>query len=386
MSAPGRGNGRRFRTNYRTSGLGQVRFPAAMDKPVLAVVALASIVAAVVWGRSARYLRKLQLRVESEFGRDSESAVLERAQFRKELHTTVLYLTVAVASLVVSFSDEAAAIYALIFVPIALSALWGRDFIREARLFEDRAVLERRAEEVLSQEELAPRRWAERLAPDDLPDFAGFEVGRVYQPGTGLMAGDFYDVFRVATSRVAAVIGDVTGHGIDPSITAFQAKYLLRVFLRQYRDPAQALEELNVQMSAQARPEEFISLLVTVFDTDAGTLRFASAGHPAGWLWHDREVQPLRATGPLLLLDPDASYISREITLESGDLLLTYTDGLAEARDGEAMFGEERIASFLRRDPGVDPDVLCKTLIEAARDFASSPINDDIAILAIRRS
>ena len=170
-------------------------------------------------------------------------------------------------------------------------------------------MLERRAEEVLSQEELAPRRWAERLAPDDLPDFAGFEVGRVYQPGTGLMAGDFYDVFRVAPSRVAAVIGDVTGHGIEPSITAFQAKYLLRVFLRQYRDPAQALELLNAQMGAQARPEEFISLLVSVFDTEAGTLRFASAGHPAAWLWHDREVQPLRATGPLLLLDPDGELL-----------------------------------------------------------------------------
>ena len=97
-------------------------------------------------------------------------------------------------------------------------------------------------------------------------------------------------------------------------------------------------------------------------------------------------MQPLRATGPLLLLDPEASYISREITLEDGDLLLTYTDGLAEARDGEAMFGEERIASFLRRDPGVDPNVLCKTLIDAARDFASQPLNDDVAILAIRRS
>jgi serine phosphatase RsbU (regulator of sigma subunit) len=139
-------------------------------------------------------------------------------------------------------------------------------------------------------------------------------------------------------------------------------------------------------MAAQARPEEFISLLVSVFDTDAGTLRFASAGHPAAWLWHDREVQPLRATGPLLLLDPDANYFSREITLNRGDLLLTYTDGLAEARDGEHMFGEERIAGFLRRDPGVDPDVLCKTLIEAARDFASSPINDDIAVVAIRRA
>jgi serine phosphatase RsbU (regulator of sigma subunit) len=359
-----------------------------MHKPVLVLVAVACLTAATVWGRSARYLRKVELRVEAEFGQDNDATALARAAFRKELHTTALYILLSIASLSVGISDSSSAVtlYAFILVPIAVSLFYGRDFIRESRLFEERAMLERRAEEVLSQEELAPRKWAERLAPDDLPDFAGFDVGRVYQPGTGMMAGDFYDVFRVAPERVVAVIGDVTGHGIEPSITAFQAKYLLRVFLRQYRDPAQALEELNVQMGAQARPEEFISLLVTVFDTEAGTLRFASAGHPAGWLWHDREVQPLRATGPLLLLDPDASYISREITLEVGDLLLTYTDGLAEARDGEALFGEERIASFLRRDPGVDPDVLCKTLIEAARDFASSPINDDIAILAIRRS
>src|SRR3954462_15075175 len=359
-----------------------------MHEPVLVLLAVACLAAPPVWGRSARYLREVERRVEAEFGSENDATALARAAFRKELHTTALYVLLAIASLAVGFSDKenTVTLYAFIFVPIAVSIFYGRDFIREARLFEERAMLERRAEEVLSQEELAPKRWAERLAPDDLPDFAGFEVGRVYQPGAGLMAGAFFDGFRVAPSRVAAVIGDVTGHGIEPSITAFQAKYLLRVFLRQYRDPAQALAELNRQMGSQARPEEFISLLTGGFAPDAGTFRFASAGHPAAWLWHDRQVQPLRATGPLLLLDPEASYISREITLEEGDLLLTYTDGLAEARDGESLFGEERIAGFLRRDPGVDPDVLCKTLIEAARDFASSPITDDIAILAIRRS
>lgn len=359
-----------------------------MHTPILVVVAVASVAAATVWGRSARYLRKLQTRVEAELGPDDEPTVLARAQFRKELHTTVLYAVLAVASLVagVSSSTNAVLLYSFVLIPIAISLFYGRDFIREARLFEQRASLERRAEEVLSQEELAPRRWAERLAPDDLPELVGFEVGRVYQPGSGLLAGDFYDLFRVAPTRVAAVIGDVTGHGIEPSITAFQAKYLLRVFLREYRDPAQALEELNAQMSVHARPEEFVSLVVFVFDTEAGTLRFASAGHPAAWLWHDKEVQPLRATGPLLLLDPSASFHSREIPLDFGDMLLTYTDGLAEARDGEQLFGEERVASFLRRDPGIEPSVLCKTLLDAARDFASKPLSDDVAILAIRRA
>ena len=358
-----------------------------MDKPILAIVAVASLVAAVVWARSAQRHQRVWQRVEDEFGADADPTVLARSSFRKEVHTATLYTVVAFASAVTALwaRDEADLAFALVLVPVAVSVVYGRDFVRESRLAEERMQLERRAEEVLTQEELAPRRWAARLAPEDLPDFAGFELGRVYQAGTGLMAGDFYDVFRVAPGRIAAVIGDVTGHGIEPSITAFQAKYLLRVFLRQYRDPGQALEELNRQMSALERAEEFISLCVVVFDTEAGTLRFASAGHPAAWLWHDREVRPLRATGPLLMLEPEGAYHSREIPLATGDLLLLYTDGLAETRNGEQLFGEERIANALRRDPGVAPDVLCKGLLEAARDFATEPMTDDIAILAIRR-
>ena len=361
-----------------------------MNQLILAIIAVACAAAAVIWGRSALYRRKVIQRVEQESGEtevDSDVMELLVSDFRKDLHTTILYAVLAVAELAVAITDDSSVplLSALILVPVGLTFVFGRNFVRQARLEHRRTQLERRAQEVLVQDDLAPKRWAERLAPEDLPDFTGFEVGRVYQAGSGHMAGDFYDVFRVAPDRLAAVIGDVAGHGIDPAITAFQAKYLLRVFLRQYRDPAQALEELNTQMSAIGRSEEFISLCVAVFDTEAGTLRYASAGHPAAWLWHHREVRPLRATGPLLMLDPKASYISREIDLDENDLLLVYTDGLAEARNGGQLFGEDRIASTLRRDPGVPADVLCKSLLEAATDFASGPINDDVAILAIRR-
>jgi phosphoserine phosphatase RsbU/P len=358
-----------------------------METLLLAVVAVACVVAALLWGRSAGFLRRVSGRSAREFGPDDEVTLLARGAYRKDLHTTILYSLLAVASVVGAVVGRPVALVAFAFVlgPVLFTVLYGRRFIPDARIFEQRSLLERRAAEVLTQEALAPRRWSQRLAPEDLPEVPGFEVGRMYSPGSGLMAGDFYDVFRVSPTRVAAVIGDVTGSGIDASITAFQAKYLLRVFLREYRDPAQAIEELNAMMFSQARPEEFISLLTVVFDTEAGTLRFASAGHPAAWLWHDREVQPLRATGPLLLLDPKAGFYSREIDLDEGDTLLLYTDGLAEARDGQQLFGEERIAQHLRRDPGVDPNVLCKSLLEAARDFASTPLSDDIAILAIRR-
>lgn len=359
-----------------------------MEQPILALVALACVVAAVVWGRSTLRYQQSWHRVEVEYGHTSDQSILARAAFRKELHAAVLYGVLAVACGVVAIAGtaEAEALFGFVLVPVIVSIVYSRDFRRVARIAEDRTQLERKAQEVLSQEELAPRKWAARLAPEELPDFPGFELGRVYEAGTGLMAGDFYDVFRVSPNRIAAVIGDVTGHGIEPSITAFQAKYLLRVFLRQYRDPAQALEELNSQMSALERVEEFISLCVVVFDTDSGTLRVCSAGHPAGWLWHAKEVRPLRATGPLLMLDAGSTYHSKEIDLDPGDLVLLYTDGLAEARAGDQFFGEERIANTLRRDPGVPPEVLCKSLLEAAKDFATEPVTDDTAILAIRRS
>jgi serine phosphatase RsbU (regulator of sigma subunit) len=354
---------------------------------VLVVVAAGCGISTVVWGRSSRRLHRAWRRIAAD-GRSPDALDLTRSQWRKEMHTAGLYFAVGASAVALAIWAPTMPALALagVLVPVGVSLRYGPRFLAEARVAEQRAALERRAEEVLAQEELAPLRWAARLAPEELPPIEGFEVGRVYSPGVGMMAGDFYDLYQTGPGRTAVVIGDVSGHGIEPSITAFQIKYLLRVFLREYRDPAQALEELNAVISAQGRPEEFVSLVCAVFDTNAGTLRYASAGHPPAWLWSENEVRALRATGPLLTLDPHAGYVSREHDLSPGDLLLLYTDGLAEARAGEALFGEERVAGVLRRDPGQDTKVLCKSLLEAAQDFADGPLTDDVAIIAIRRT
>ncbi|MDP9387637.1 MAG: serine/threonine-protein phosphatase [Actinomycetota bacterium] len=360
-----------------------------VNRPLLLVVAAGCLTAAVVWGRSAFRLERALRRIRHSEGETGPGTAVASLGFRKEIHTMVLYALLGVGMAVSSLSEdpEFDAPLLLVLIPVALSLRLGSKILAEARLTEERWVLERRAQEVLNQQsELTPMRWSARLAPDDLPAMQGFEVAHLYEPGMGAMAGDFYDLFPNGRARLVAVIGDVAGHGIEPSITAFQVKYLLRVFLRQYRDPAQAIEELNVVLSAQGRPEDLVSLCTVVFDQAAATLRFASAGHPPAWVWHDGEVRPLRSTGPLLTLDPKGSYYSREVPLDPGDVLLMYTDGLTEARSGDQLFGEERIAQTLRRDPGEDLMSLCKGLLEAARDFASEPLIDDVAILAIRRT
>ncbi|HVE46602.1 MAG TPA: PP2C family protein-serine/threonine phosphatase [Acidimicrobiales bacterium] len=359
-----------------------------VDRPVLMIVALACAAAALVWGRSAVRLQRTWRRISGTEGSSGAGAQAAHLAFRKETHNVLLYALLAVVSAVSSFTKGSAIhlAFLVLLLPVGVSIRYGRRILSEARLAEQRWLLERRAQEVLDQNaQFTPMRWAARLAPDELPTMQGFEIAHVYEPGTGALAGDFYDLYPTGSSRLAAVIGDVAGHGIEPSITAFQVKYLLRVFLKQYRDPGQALQELNLVLSAQARPEDLVSLCVVVFDQRAATLRFASAGHPAAWLWHDGEVRALRSTGPMLTLDFKGTYYSREVDLLPGDVVLLYTDGLAEARSGEQLFGEERIGAMLRRDPGQDATTMCKAMLETARDFASGPLTDDVAILAVRR-
>ncbi|HMK98092.1 MAG TPA: PP2C family protein-serine/threonine phosphatase [Acidimicrobiales bacterium] len=368
---------------------GALHLDNVLAQPWLAAAGVVCAAAAFVWARAAGRLSRAARRIEAETvtsGTSPEAARLARIAFNKDFHAAVLYSVLAAGLVLASFSTSPwfEILLLAVSIPAVVSLRYAPRFLAEARLAEQRSRLERRAEEILAQEQLAPRRWAARLAPDTLPAYEGFDIGWVYEPGTGVMAGDFYDVFPTGPERLAIVIGDVAGHGIEASITAFQVKHVLRIFLRQYRDPAQALEEINQTLSTLSRPEDMVSVCVLIFDTQAGTLRHASAGHPPAFIWHEGEVHSLAATGPLLALDPKGTYFSRDMALDVGDLVVLYTDGLTEARSGGQLFGEERVAHLVRRDPGQDTDIICKTLLEAARDF-SSPLLDDVAIMAIRR-
>jgi serine phosphatase RsbU (regulator of sigma subunit) len=349
-------------------------------------VAVLAAGAASLWGRAAlfrwRFLRRLEQGTV-----DPDAVTLARSSLGILLHAAGLYLAIAIGATVgaITLDPRSVVLAALVVVPVVASVFLTHNAREEARLSYQRLELEQRATEVLSQDDLAPRRWAERLAPSRLPDLTGYEVGTAHQAGEGVMSGDLLDVLRLPSGRLCCVVGDVSGHDVESSITALQTKFLLRTYLRRYRDPAQALEELNAQLTDLERPEEFVSLFVAVFDDEAGTVRYASAGHPPGWLCSDRTPVALRATGPLLMMDPTATYLSVERPFHPGDLLVVSTDGLLEARAGSQFFGEERVAALIRREADVTPQVLCKILIDEAVDFSAGPLGDDVTVLGVRK-
>src|SRR3546814_13082055 len=129
-----------------------------MDKPILALVAVAALVAAVVWGRSAQRLQRVWLRIEDELGAEADATVLARSGYRKELHTVTLYAVIAVASALAAACGPRAADYffAFVLLPAGLSVLFGRPFRRAARLAADHSLLQPQADDVLPPEVLDP--------------------------------------------------------------------------------------------------------------------------------------------------------------------------------------------------------------------------------------
>src|SRR3546814_19506821 len=94
-----------------------------MDKPILALVAVAALVAAVVWGRSAQRLQRVWLRIEDELDAEADATVLARSGYRKELHTVTLYAVIAVASAIAAAwgTREADYFFAFVLIPVGRS-------------------------------------------------------------------------------------------------------------------------------------------------------------------------------------------------------------------------------------------------------------------------
>lgn len=355
-----------------------------VERWFLVAVVAAAVLGALVSLRAA-YVRHRTVRKIDRSATDL--LALSAGAVAHDVHTAGLYLTVALAVGLVALTRDGDAWYflAVIALPVIVTLWLSRYVRRDARLTEQRIRVEQKAIEMLAQTDTAPARWAERLAPAEMPDTPGYDIGTVHEAVSGVMSGDLVDVFHLPSGRLCCVVGDVSGHDVEASITALQTKFLLRSYLRRFRDPGQALEELNRQVSDYERPEEFVSLCVLIFDEEAGTVRYASAGHPPTWLSHDRELTALKATGPVLMMDPGARFLSRELAFEPGDVVVALSDGVAESRSGSQFFGDERIAAVVRRFDDAPAQTVCHELVNAAQEFASGPVTDDITVLAVRR-
>jgi PAS domain S-box-containing protein len=232
------------------------------------------------------------------------------------------------------------------------------------------------------------------LLPSAPPALDHLALATRYLPGVaGVQAGgDWYDILLLDRHRVAVVVGDVVGQGAPAAAVMGQLRAGLAAILTMLgpdADPAEALTRLN-DYTARVPGARGSTAVCVVIDSDAGRLRWASAGHPPPLLLgHDGTTAVLETTGPLLgafTTGPDGVdglYRSATREFTPGDTVLLYTDGLVERRGEVIDDGISRLADTARRLHHVTPEQLATMLLtELVPDGLG---HDDIALVATRR-
>jgi len=226
------------------------------------------------------------------------------------------------------------------------------------------------------------------LLPRSRPVIEGLEVGEVYEPSARVdVGGDLYDFLPLEDGRLAVVLGDVTGHGVDATADMAMAKFVFRSLAREHPEPADFLASANDVICSEIGPGKFISMSYVVVDGASGRVAAASAGHPAPRIVLPvGSTRPLEAHGLVLGIDGGQEYVVSHAELPRGASLVLYTDGVVEARRGGELYGDERLDALLAERHELPARLLAAAVAEDAREFAGGDLSDDLAVVVIRKT
>ena len=202
------------------------------------------------------------------------------------------------------------------------------------------------------------------------------------------VGGDFYDIQPLADGRLAVAVGDVAGKGSPASLLMALLLAVLHTLMDEGLGPASLVQRLNGQVIRHAPGSRFITLFFAIYDPRTGRLTYVNAGHPPALIRrHGGAYERLRRGGMALGMFDASTYDTGSVELASGDMLVSFSDGITEAEDPSGQpFDEQGIAATLDADPDAQPERLADRLFEAVGRHTQEPrFEDDLTVLVLRR-
>jgi serine phosphatase RsbU (regulator of sigma subunit) len=224
------------------------------------------------------------------------------------------------------------------------------------------------------------------LLPRDRPSVPGLDVGAVYESAAQVdVGGDVFDFLDLGDGRLAVVLGDVMGHGIDATADMAMARFVFRSLAREHPSPSDFLAAANEVVVDEIALGKFITMTYVTVGA-GGRVECASAGHPEPRvLTPGLGVVPIRCSGLALGIDAPQTYEQVGAELPPGGAVVIYTDGVIEARSGSEQFGVERLDRALTAHAGEPAQAIADAVVAACRAFAGQNLGDDCAIVVIKR-
>ena len=201
------------------------------------------------------------------------------------------------------------------------------------------------------------------------------------------VGGDFYDYFRVGDEHIAILIGDVSGKGIPAAMFMMKTITCFKNFTRADKSPAEILKEVNASIFDTNNSQMFVTCFLAILNKKTGVLKYANAGHNPPIVGSNKNFRYLKCNNGFVLGGlKDAFVVDEEITLQPGECLTLYTDGITEARniDGD-FYGEERLIQTFNRVDYTCLVELHHTIKDDVATFVGdAPQSDDITFITLK--
>lgn len=230
------------------------------------------------------------------------------------------------------------------------------------------------------------------ILPRKFPPFADLtETMGIYatmKPAKDV-GGDFYDFFRIDTDHVGFAIADVSGKGVPAALFMTMSHTLLRFTGSRCTNPVETVTETNDMLARESFDSMFVTLFYGVYNTRTGVVKYVNAGHNPPYIMKaNGEVKALPySTNISMGVIEEFPYQAEELTLEHGDTLITFTDGVTEACDtSEQLYGEARLEALLASQKGKSAEEITTAInADVAQYAAGAEQSDDITILTLKR-
>jgi len=231
------------------------------------------------------------------------------------------------------------------------------------------------------------------LLPQQKPELIGWEFADRWEPAREV-GGDYYDYIPIKEGCLGVLIADVTDKGMPAALFMASVRSIMRARMPDAPSPAEGMTKVNRFLCAESEDGLFVSMFYAQIDLTLGEVTYVNAGHCPPLLYQrlgqDQNFRliKLSSTGMQLGVEPDASYAQNSVTLNPGDFILLYTDGVTEAIDHQYNeFGMERLQKTVLTTPHSSTNDLLISVQQAIDNFTgpTTPF-DDITMLVVKRT
>lgn len=273
------------------------------------------------------------------------------------------------------------------FTPEDLNLLTVMANVAAIRIEHARLAEIEQAERVMARDIEQAAQIQRGLLPTAAPSVAGLDIAG-HNASCRTVGGDYYDFLTYPDGRIAILVADVAGKGMPAALLMSSLQARAQVIFDEPDDLAARVTKLNRFVSTKIPDNRFITFFICVIDPRTGEVTYSNAGHnPPLLLRGDGRVEQLGDGGMILGILPAARYQESRCTLEVGDVVVFFSDGVTEAPQpgSEEEFGEDRLAELVSRNREAPAATIVHHVIEAVAAFTGGTLADDLTVVVTRR-